>query len=154
MGVEGDVTYLPASMENLTLTGAFSFLDTEVTKVLVPTNDVDEGAPLAYAPEMQFNIRARYEWDYGDGLVAHIMPSVVYSDKQFSDIIKINRDEIDSYALVNLSVGVTADSWTGELYIDNVMDQHAELSRNYVNDVERVTPARPMTIGLRFARDF
>ena len=154
MGVEGDITYIPENMSNLTLTGAFSLLDTEVTKVLVPTEDVDEGASLAYAPEMQFNIRARYEWDFGGGLMAHVMPSIVYTDEQYSDIIKINRDKIDSYTMVNISAGVSADNWSGEIYVDNATDEYAELARNYVNDVERVTPARPLTIGVRFARDF
>ena len=154
MGVEGDITYIPENMRNLTLTGAFSLLDTEVTKVLVPTEDVDEGASLAYAPEMQFNIRARYEWDFGGGLMAHVMPSIVYTDEQYSDIIKINRDKIDSYTMVNISAGVSADNWSGEIYVDNATDEYAELARNYVNDVERVTPARPLTIGVRFARDF
>jgi outer membrane receptor protein involved in Fe transport len=154
VGVEGDITYIPENMSNLTLTGAFSLLDTEVTKVLVPTEDVDEGASLAYAPEMQFNIRARYEWDFGGGLMAHVMPSIVYTDEQYSDIIKINRDKIDSYTMVNISAGVSADNWSGEIYVDNATDEYAELARNYVNDVERVTPARPLTIGVRFARDF
>ncbi len=154
MGIEGDITYIPENMGDLTLTGAFSLLDTEVTKVLVPTNDVEEGSSLAYAPEMQFNVRARYEWEFGGGLMAHVMPSIVYTDKQYSDIIKINRDKIDAYTMVNISAGVTADNWSGEVYVDNATDEYAELARNYVNDVERVTPARPLTIGVRFSRDF
>ena len=153
-GLEGDITYLPPSIEGLTLTGAFSFLDTEVTEVLVPTNDVENGVSLAYAPEVQLNLRARYEWELGNGMQAHFMPSVVYSDKQFSDIITINRDEIDSYTLVNLSAGITNDIWSGEFFIDNATDEHAETARNFVNDVERITPARPLTFGLRFARNF
>lgn len=153
-GLEGDITYLPASIDGLTLTGAFSFLDTEVTEVLVPTEDVENGVSLAYAPEVQLNLRARYEWELGNGMLAHFMPSVVYSDKQYSDIITINRDEIDSYTLVNLSAGITNDTWSGEFFIDNATDEHAETARNFVNDVERVTPARPLTFGLRFSRNF
>jgi iron complex outermembrane receptor protein len=153
-GLEGDITYLPPSVEGLTLTGAFSFLDTEVTDVLVPTNDVEKGVSLAYAPEVQLNLRARYEWELGNGMQAHFMPSVVYSDKQYSDIISINRDEIDSYTLVNLSAGITNDIWSGEFFIDNALDEHAETARNFVNDVERITPARPLTFGVRFARNF
>ncbi len=39
-GVEGNFIWQPASVEGLTVTGAFSFLDTEITKVITPTNDV------------------------------------------------------------------------------------------------------------------
>ena len=42
MGLEGDVTYLPANIKGLTVTGAFSFLDSEVKEVLVPTEDVEK----------------------------------------------------------------------------------------------------------------
>ena len=153
-GLEGDITYVPESIEGLTLTGAFSFLDTEVTEVLVPTNDVEKGVSLAYAPEMQFNARARYEWEIGGSLIAHVMPSVIFSDEQYSDIISINRDRVDSSTVVNFSAGVTADNWSAEVYMDNVTDEHAETARNFVNDRQRVTPMRPMTIGLRFMRDF
>jgi outer membrane receptor protein involved in Fe transport len=154
MGLEGDFTYLPESIQGLTLTGAFSLLDTEVTEVLVPTNDVEKGSSLAYAPELQFNVRARYEWEMGNGMTGHIMPAVVYSDEQYSDIISINRDRIDSSTVVNLSVGMTADTWSGEVYIDNLTDEHAEVARNFVNDRERITPMRPMTLGVRLSRDF
>ena len=41
-GVEGDFTYY-ADKEGLTVSGAFSMLDTEITKKLVPTNDVVVG---------------------------------------------------------------------------------------------------------------
>ena len=154
MGLEGDFTYLPESIQGLTLTGAFSLLDTEVTEFLVPTNDVEKGSSLAYAPELQFNVRARYEWEMGNGMTGHIMPAVVYSDEQYSDIISINRDRIDSSTVVNLSVGMTADTWSGEVYIDNLTDEHAEVARNFVNDRERITPMRPMTLGVRLSRDF
>ena len=154
MGLEGDFTYLPESVQGLTLTGAFSLLDTEVTEVLVPTNDVKKGSSLAYAPELQFNIRARYEWEMGNGMTGHIMPAVIYSDEQYSDIISINRDRIDSSTVVNLSVGITAEAWSGEVYIDNLTDEYAETARNFVNDRERVTPMRPMTLGVRLSRDF
>ena len=153
-GLEGEFTYLPPNLEGLTLNGAFSFLDSEVKEVLVPTNDVENGVSLAYAPDLQLNFRARYEWELGNGMQAHFMPSLIYSDKQYSDIITINRDEIDSYTLVNLSAGISNDIWSGELFIDNVTDEYAETARNFVNDVERITPARPLTFGLRFARNF
>ncbi len=154
MGLEGDFTYLPEMFQGLTLTGAFSILDTEVTEVLVPTNDVKTGVSLAYAPELQFNMRARYEWEVGNGMTAHIMPSVIYSDEQYSDIISINRDRIDSSTVVNLSFGITGDNWSGEVYVDNLTDEYAETARNFVNDRERVTPMRPMTLGVRLSRDF
>ena len=56
-GVEGDFVYF--TEQGLILSGAFSFLDTEITKALVPTNDVIVGQELAFAPGFQANIRVR-----------------------------------------------------------------------------------------------
>lgn len=154
LGFEGDFIWTPPSVEGLEISGAFSFLDTEITEVLTPTNDVREGDELAFAPEFQANLRARYEWQLDGGLTAHVMPHVAYSDKSYSDIITINRDEIDSWLMFGLTAGVTADNWTAELFVDNISDEQAELSRSFVYDRERVTYARPRTVGLRVGYDF
>ncbi len=120
----------------------------------MPTNDVEKGVSLAYALKCN-SMRGRVmNGEIGGSLIAHVMPSVIFSDEQYSDIISINRDRVDSSTVVNFSAGVTADNWSAEVYMDNVTDEHAETARNFVNDRQRVTPMRPMTIGLRFMRDF
>ena len=48
-GVEGDFTYYTMK-EGLSVAGAFSMLETEITDALVPTNDVTVGSDLAFAP--------------------------------------------------------------------------------------------------------
>lgn len=153
-GFEGDIIWQPANIAGLTVTGAFSFLDTEITKVLTPTNDVIKGDELAYAPEFQGNLTARYTWPLDSGLTAHVMPHLAYSSKSFSDVITINRDEMDSWVLVGFTAGVSGTNWTAELYADNVFDEQAELSSNFVFDRSRVNYARPMTAGVRVSYDF
>jgi outer membrane receptor protein involved in Fe transport len=153
-GLEGDLTYMPANLEGLTVKAAFSFLDSEITKVLTPTNDVRKGDELAFAPEFQGNLSARYEWQLTSGMTAHVMPHVVYSSKSYSDIITINRDEIDSWIMVGFTAGVRAENWSAELFGENIFDEQAEMSRNFVFDVQRVTYSRPATYGLRVSYDF
>ena len=153
-GIEGDFVWMPPSIDGLTITGAFSILDTEITKVITPTNDVIKGDELAFAPEFQGNLRARYEWPLDSGLTAHVMPHITYSAESYSDIITINRDEIDSWVMVGFTAGVSADNWTAELYAENLNDERAELSRSFVYDRERVSYARPQTLGVRVSYDF
>ena len=152
LGLEGDLTWLAS--EGLTVGVAFSFLDSEITKVLIPTNDVKKGDSLAFAPEFQGNAYARYEWNFGSDYTAHVMGNVNHSDEMYSDIIRINRDEIASWTMAGLSAGVTSDTWGAELFVDNVTDERAEIARDYINDRERVVYARPRTMGLRFTYDF
>jgi outer membrane receptor protein involved in Fe transport len=151
-GIEGDITWLPT--DGLTVGAAFSILDTEITGVNVPTGDVIEGDELAYAPEFQGNFWARYEWTMGNGWTGHVMPTVTYSDTSYSDIITINRMEIDSWTLVNVTAGVTSDRWMVEAFVDNLFDEQVAQGANYVNDRERVAYAPPTTAGVRFSYGF
>ncbi|MEO1657838.1 MAG: TonB-dependent receptor [Pseudomonadota bacterium] len=154
IGVEGDLTWSPASVPGLSVAGAFSVLDTEVTDVLTPTNDVVEGSPLAFAPEFQGNIRARYEWDLPNGSVAHVQPQIVYSGSSFTDIIEINKMELDSWTTLGLRTGITTDKWSAEIFADNLTNERAEISGNFVFDRERTTVMRPRTIGLRVSVEY
>jgi len=158
-GIEGDFTWAPEAIDGLTLAGAFSLLDTEITEVLTPTQDVIEESDLAFAPAYQGNLRARYEWDLerriaGSSLTAHIMPQIVFSDDSRSDIIEINAADIDGYVTLGGTLGVTADQWSAELFATNLTNEYAELSNTFINDRERVTPMRPRTLGVRVAYDF
>ncbi|MBB40354.1 MAG: TonB-dependent receptor [Hyphomonas sp.] len=158
-GVEGDFTWAPASIDGLTVAGAFSFLDTEITEVLVPTNDVVKGSDLAFAPSYQGNLRFRYEWDLeqqiaGQSLRAHVMPQVIISDDSFTDVIEINKMKLDGYTTLGASAGVTGDNWTAELFATNLTNEYAALSGSFVYDRERITPMRPRTIGFRFSYDY
>jgi outer membrane receptor protein involved in Fe transport len=155
MGLEGDFSWLPAFSDRLTFSGSFSFLDTEITKVITPTNDVQAGDELAFAPEFQGTLRARYEWDvFSAGWVAHVMPMVSWSSESFSDIILINRDKMDSWTMWGLTAGVANEKWSFELFGNNLTDERAEVARNFVFDRQRVTYAPPRTIGVRASLNF
>jgi outer membrane receptor protein involved in Fe transport len=155
MGLEGDFTWLPSWSQNWTFTGAFSFLDSEITDVITPTNDVRQGDELAFAPQFQGTLRARYEWEFGGrGMTAHVMPIVSWSSESYSDIILINREEIDSWAMASITAGVTANNWSAELFVNNITDERAEVARNFVFDRSRVTYAQPLTFGVRATFDF
>lgn len=153
-GLEGSVDWAPASVPGLIVTGSFSILDTEITEVLTPTDDVQEGDSLAFAPEFQTTLRARYTWDLDNGMRAHVMPHIAYSDEAFSDIVRINRQVMDSWLMVGFTAGVSTSKWSAELFVDNLTDEAAELSSNFVNDRTRVTLARPLNGGIRFSYNF
>jgi len=153
-GLEADLIWAPESIEGLTISAGLSILDTEITKTLTTSTDVVAGDSLAFAPERQANVQARYEWQTDSGLRAHIMPHLAHSASSYSDIIRINRDRIAGWTMLGLTAGVTSDTWGAELYIDNLTDERAELSRNYINDRERVSYSRPRTMGVRMTYNF
>jgi iron complex outermembrane receptor protein len=153
-GIEAELTWAPENVEGLTLGAGISLLDTEITEVLIPTEDVTKGDELAFAPEFKGNLQARYQWDLNDGMQAHVMGNAAYSDTSYSDIITINRIELDSWLIVGATAGVSTEEWTAEVYADNLTDETAELSGSFGYDRERITVVRPLTVGVRFSLNF
>lgn len=148
-GIEGQFTYAPYAVPGLTIAGAFSFLDTKITKVLTPTTDVTVGDHLAYAPPFQGNLRVRYQWPVSNDMTMYVMPQVSHSSSKYTDIININRLRLKGYTTFNLSVGVEKDAWTFEVYGENLTDERAQISGNFNFDQPRITVSRPLTVGLR-----
>ena len=154
-GLEADFVWLPASFDGLTIAGAFSLLDSEITRKITPTNDVREGDELAFAPGSQGNLRARYEWNLqASGWTAHVMPIFSWSGDSYSDIITINRDRLEGWTMLGMTAGVASDRWSVTLYGNNLTDERAEVSRSFVFDTKHVTYAQPRTFGVRASMNF
>ena len=151
-GVEGDFVYYTDN--GLILSGAFSLLDTEITKSLVPTADVVVGSDLAFAPGFQANFTARKEWGTSSGNTGHWQAQFNHSRASDSDIMEPNRATQGMYSLANIRAGVSNDSWTAEMYIDNVTDERAEISNTFVFDRQRVAVIRPLNLGFRYKVKF
>ena len=62
--------------------------------------------------------------------------------------------ELDSWTTLGLRTGVTSDKWSAEIFADNLTNERAEISGNFVFDRERVTVMRPRTIGIRFSVEY
>ena len=153
-GLEADFTWLPEWSDGLTIAGAVSFLNSEITEKLTPTNDVRVGDELAFAPSNQGNLRARYEWDVQGGWTAHVMPMISWSADSYSDIITINRDLINGWTMLGLTAGVANDDWSVTFFASNLTDERAEVSRSFVFDTYHVTYAQPRTFGVRASVNF
>ena len=152
-GLEGDFVYY-TNVNGLVVSGAFSMLDTEITKSLVPTNDVIVGSDLAFAPGSQANLTARKEWGMSSGNTGHWQLQMARSEKSFSDIMAPNKAIQRSHHFVNMRYGMSNDEWTAELYIDNVTDKRAEISNTFVFDRSRLSVIKPRTLGLRYKKSF
>ncbi len=151
LGIEGDVVW--NFNDRLTIAGAFSALDTQITKVLTPTKDVIKGGDLAFAPSFQGNLRARYQWSSQNGSELHVMPYLTYSSSSSSDVITINNAEVEAWGIIGATAGMARNNWSAELFVDNILNKQAQLASSFVYDRSRVSYARPMTIGLRLSID-
>ncbi|WP_062345748.1 TonB-dependent receptor [Novosphingobium sp. CCH12-A3] len=150
-GLESDFIVAPRSIPGLTIAGAASFLNSKITKVLLPTNDVVAGKPLAFAPKFQGNIRARYEFGLSDGLKGFVMPQFTHAGSSRSDILEFTATKVASWQKVDFSAGLVADHWGLDIFVENLNGSHGPLSATALNGPIRQVPLRPRTIGLRLS---
>ncbi len=89
----------------------------------------------------------------GDDLAIVTDPSFVGVDANGDTRWKAARYVQQAYTFVNFAVGLRTDTWGAELFIDNVLDENAELNVNVIDYTPSVTTNRPRTVGLRFTYD-
>lgn len=111
------------------------------------------GTEMANAPELQFNIRARYDWTWGE-YRPYVGAAVQYQDESFSSATVVNRYVQPSWTTMDASVGISKDAWNAELYVTNLTDENKSLYTNATQFILVEVPMRPRTIGLRFGYSF
>lgn len=152
MGVEGDLTW--AATDNLTLNGAFSYNDTELTSVDAQVIELAPiGSQLPLVPEFQGTARARYDWVMGDYNM-FAQGAIQYAGTSYSSLISDVREKQGSYTTGDVSVGLGRDQWQIKLFVDNVWDERAELFINEQDDIRRITTNRPRTVGFKVSFDY
>ena len=88
LGADGDFTWAPT--DNLTIAGAFSFVDSEITRLNSQLEGiaVPKGSELPFTPDFSGNLRARYDFDLAlmGGTGAYISGGLSYTGESKSGI--------------------------------------------------------------------
>jgi hypothetical protein len=143
--------------EQLELNFSYAYNKAELTEDYDSRNDGTpdalSGQDLPFTPDSKWALTARYTFDWmgGDG---YAMANTTFTDSMYNDIFLSNREEMDSYTVTNLSLGLEQNGWTAELFASNVFNEEAELYINTADIRRLVTVNRPRTIGLRFGMRF
>ena len=107
LGLDSDFTWAPTA--NLTISGAFSIIDTEITRLNEQLVDiaVPEGSELPFTPDFSGNLRARYEFDLpiNGGTGAYVSAGISYTGESKSGITGSAFHIEDTLKLVNGGVG-------------------------------------------------
>lgn len=133
MGVEMEFTWL--ATDNFTLSGNYSFLDTEVDDLVlqVAGGGLDvSGSDLRQAPENKASLTANYDWPLNGGAYLNFRADYTYIDEQINDYANQNTI-IDELELWDARVAWTSAEgrWQASLWGKNLGDERV-ISHSYV----------------------
>jgi iron complex outermembrane receptor protein len=119
------------------------------------------GSPLAGAPPLQGNIRARYELPF-NGYQTFAQIDAVHQSHSLATTDQLSLDLQRNSIAYNLpafttyagALGVGKNAWLVQVYGENLTDTRAQLYANYTEWYKAVTVSRPRTIGFRFSYNF
>ena len=162
IGTELQGMWLP--MDGLTISASIAYYDSELKDEFCQTPDAcaPKGSPLPLTPDFKGNVIARYEFPLGN-FDANVQGSVAYETSRPSDIIPADNDfvgDIPSSTVFDLSGGIAKDSWTLEMFIQNLSNEDAPMGISLECAVGfcGVQPYGirmvPRTIGVRFGQKF
>ena len=157
-GFEADFQVLLT--DNWNLSGAVSFLDSELTQdyrrnPLSPTPDAAAGTALPRVPETKWNLSTRYSFNND----WYLQGTYVYTGDSFNTLfdggtIATELRTQPSYQILNAGVGLDREKWAAELYVRNLTDERGTVWINAVNWDSRVMTNRPRTVGLAYHVNF
>jgi outer membrane receptor protein involved in Fe transport len=157
-GLDGDITWRP--LRDLTLIASATWLHTEVrgyTGINAAGQPQDfDGRPFLYGPKFQGGLTALFDHDLSSGLKLRAALNGRWQDKSSADLEGNPLFAIDSYGLLNASVGLSdpAKGWELSLWGRNLTDEYywSAVSSN-ANVVVRF-PGKPRTYGASLSLRF
>jgi iron complex outermembrane recepter protein len=121
------------------------------------------GSPTANAPPLQFSLRARYEWSFGDynsfaqfgaSHTGHSFTQAGSNPTFAAGTVGIGtsrlRFENAAYSTFTASIGIAKDAWNAMLYAENLGNSHASTFTSTDQFIVEQTPLRPRVIGVSF----
>ncbi|MEG3087710.1 TonB-dependent receptor [Sphingomonas sp. PB4P5] len=170
-GVEADLNWQPFA--GLSLTASGSYTDAKTRNNICNAADATfactgednfilapKGTRLPITPKVKLNATARYAVPVGD-FRAYVQGLIAYQGSASTDIRVAPAavlGRLDAYTTANLSVGADFTRFTLELFVQNLTDERAELSRYQACSVCNVrnytVVSTPRTIGIRAGAKF
>ncbi len=163
-GYGAEVEALWLVTDNLTLSGNYSWLQTEYTdfRILEAAGETEEddltGEPRVGTPENKVNLSIEYRFDLGD--FGELVPRLDYSwaDKRVESLTDPTR-EVDAYGLLNARISLLSEggSWEVALWSTNLTDEEVFAAFGDNGDaVGSLTGARipPRMYGADFIYNF
>lgn len=137
----------------LTLSAGVGYADSEVTSAGGFEASIPTGIPVQQVPEWTYTAALDYDFQLGSlpGYL-HVEYSHV-GESTSANNDAVNRRVRPSYDITNVRAGVDIGDWALAAFVDNVFDEHANLSDVPPLAIEmpgrpRIATNRPLTVGV------
>ncbi len=143
-GIDADFVW--QATDNLIISGAFSILDTEITKLNPTMTNLSApvGSALPYSADFSGNIRARYYYELENGWEGYVNGSVSYTGERLSGMFANAYVSEDTHELVygtgtglKIEEEIPAGQYQGVTYTDR--NGNAFAGGRYVADAYSIT---------------
>ena len=159
-GVEVSATLRPA--DGLTLSFNSAYTDAELTQDTDPVVGGTDGDPLPFVPEWSFGLNGEYTWPVLGDAMAYVGGNLGYVGDRTAGFGNRLPDgslrEADAYTTLNARAGIEFDSWSVELYANNLGDEDGINDINtpgaLPNGLVGLALIRPRTIGISVGARF
>ena len=127
------------------------------------------GGVSAFSPQVQANLRARYEWRV-DTFKAFLTAGVNYTSEEFNQPANYTpgstpsenpvpdttylRYELPAYATVDASIGLSRNNWTLSVFGQNLTDSEASTFTTSAQFIKAEVPLRPRVVGVKMSYNF
>jgi len=167
-GIEWDLDY--AATDSLTLSFAGSYNKAEMRDDFW-TLDKDreagdpptapKGTEMPRVPEIQLTAIGRWNFNIGD-LPSFAQAALSYTDKSWNDLEVAERQQMDSYTVLNLAAGIEKEKWSLSFYVNNVTDERGQIDITDAGYPNYPPPGldwteyviRPLSYGIRWSQRF
>jgi iron complex outermembrane receptor protein len=152
-GIETDLTALLT--DNLTVQAAVTFLDGEITEL--PGTGAEGlrpvGSDLSRVPKFSGSLNFRYDFQWAERESFWTF-GATHTGSMINGLSASNSLTLDSYTLMNASIGVNFERIQVRLLGSNLTDERPELGKVDRGGPVRIRSGRPRTLALRAYYDF
>lgn len=154
-GVELEITALPT--DNVKLTFAGNYTDAELDENVNLTTPLGsfpvaiEGNELPLVPKWKINVGAEYRHPFANGWIGYVRGNASFSPERFNFADNNPAEELRSYQVYDLQLGLEKDRYEVVLFFDNLTNEVVEYAfqTGPPLDVDRfINPGKPRTIGV------
>ena len=125
-----------------------------------PSLDGVSGQQLENVPRWNGNASARYDFSAAPGYDGFVRADAQYVGESFPDFDRLDPATFQrAYAIADLRAGVKHERWETDVFVDNIADRVALLSRFSTDNYDapnrtRMFVNRPRTVGVSVERRF